>query len=69
MRNLAFHRDDHKLWIGQLDEYKKPILARIENGTVTVLARFLNEESATQAQDVLSLFLTGQSSDKAVRNG
>lgn len=69
MRDLAFHRDGHKLWIGQLDEYKKPILARVEAGDITVLARFLNEEGATQMQEILAQFLTGQSASKAVRNG
>ena len=69
MRNLAFHRDEHKLWVGQLDEYKKPILAHIEPGKFTILARFLDEDSATQVQDILAQFLTGQTASKVVRNG
>lgn len=66
MRNLEFHRDDRRLWIGVLDGFlKKPTLSVIEAGNFRKLAVFDSEEAALETQELLTYFLCGQSADKA----
>ena len=69
MRSLEYHRDDQRLWIGGLAPMRKrPCLAIMDGSKIDVVAYFKDEASAIAVQEILALFLTGQSADKAVRN-
>ncbi len=69
MRNLHFHRDNHRLWVGKLGAAAKPVLAQLNGDRMRIIATFVDDQSAVDTQEILAQFLTGQSASSALRKG
>lgn len=73
MKDMTFKRGPYELLVRHHADRKAPMLSYINRSvahpSIKLLGYLKGDEEAQVLQDILAVFLTGQTADKALRDG